>query len=570
MRSLASPRLGGGNGPNNEMSRRRQLAIALAILIAALAVRLPALFSGLPYSSYVDEGHLLHLVVPVLAGPSWTPNSYYYPTFPVYMVAGAATAYSPIYRAVHGRPFRADLPPTPYRYYDLMGPAELLVIARAVCLVFALGLVALVGRLAFHVAGTPAGLSAGWIAALVPALVARSAIATVNSPATFFVVAALLCAELARRGDRLRGWAVAAGACTGLAGACKYPAALVAVAVALAVLLAPKPWRERVLALFLAGAAAIGALVVAMPAVLLRTRDVIAALHADSAYYAEFKFGNYWHQAVTRAEWDLPLDHPEVGLPLLLLAGAGLVVGLRERRWAPAVVCWTVFGVAMGALLAGYTFRPFRNLLPLVPLLCVLVGLLHAHVRARLTRPIVADLAAAILPVVLFAPALTDYGRSQLALEDSRHVVARWLVDHVRRHERVLVLEELVFQPAELAAIRARTPVDVKPWRELLGLVGERRYRYVVMGRLMRRDGTLAPTPARVAAILEDYAMAMNTGLYPIPATGGTHRGSAQAIFVLRRRGRPGWRPPRASVVDQQPPGSADTGGLSGAHQQPR
>ena len=318
---------------SRRMPRRRSLALALAILAVAAAVRLPALCSGLPYSSYVDEGHLLHLVIPLLAGPTWTPDAYYYPTLPAYLVAGAAAVYAPIYRAVHGHPLRDDLPPHPFRYYDLMGPPELLVLARAVSLAFSLGLVALVGRLTFHVAGTAAGLFAAWLAALVPALVTRSAIATVNPQAAFFVVATLLCAELARRGDRLRGWAAAAGACAGLAGACKYPAVLVAVPAGLALLMACKPWRERALALLLASAAGAGALAIAMPALVLRTREVIVALRDDSAWYEGVVQGSYWAQAVHRAEWDLPLEHPELGLPLLLLAAAGLAVGLADPRW---------------------------------------------------------------------------------------------------------------------------------------------------------------------------------------------------------------------------------------------
>ncbi len=234
----------------------KTLLSGFAILTIALLVRLPTLTAGLPYLSYVDEGHVLHHVSYLLAERTWVPDTYSYPTLPFYTIAGVALAYSPLYSAAHGRPLRADLSPAPPRYYDVLEPTELLILGRLVTLAFSLGLVVLTGLLARRLAGPAAGLLAAWLAALVPALVARSVIANVNPMAAFFALAALYFAEGVRDAGedrRPRRAAVLAGVMVGLAGATKYPAAIVCLPVAAAILLAAAPWRERIVRLLLAG-----------------------------------------------------------------------------------------------------------------------------------------------------------------------------------------------------------------------------------------------------------------------------------------------------------------------------
>lgn len=225
-----------------------------AILIVAILVRLPTLTAGLPYLSYVDEGHVLHHVSYLLAERTWVPDTYSYPALPFYTIAGVTLAFSPVYAAVHGRPLRGDLSPAPPRYYDVIEPTELLVLGRLVTLSFSLGIVVLAGLFARRLAGPAAGLFAAWLAALVPALVARSAIVNVNPMAAFFALAALYFAEGARDGPRRD--AVLAGVMAGLAGATKYPAAVVCLPVAVAILLASAAWRERLIRLCLAGGSA--------------------------------------------------------------------------------------------------------------------------------------------------------------------------------------------------------------------------------------------------------------------------------------------------------------------------
>jgi hypothetical protein len=515
------------------MKRLKTLAPGLAILLVAAAVRLPALTAGLPYLGYVDEGHVLHHVIHLLAARTWEPDTYSYPSLPFYVLAAAALAYSPVYAAVHGRPLQQDLSPDPPRYYDIVEPMELIVLARLVTLAFSLGVVLLTGLLARRLAGSAAGLFAAWLAALVPALVARGVVVSINPIVAFFVLAALLFAERARDGSHPRRDAALAGVMTGLAAATKYPAALVCLPVALAVLLSQAPWTERLRRLLLAGGAAAAALLLAMPALVLRTGKVLAGLREMSFIYANQEMGSYWDQAVRRAEWDLPLDHPEVGIVFLALAAAGLLVGLRDRRWARPVWGCLLFGAATGLLVAPYKFRAFRNLLALVPLACVLATLLYARVRQAVPRRLWVDLAAAALPVVLFAPALHEYIGFQLAVEDSREKAIHWLHEHTGPRDRVLFAEELSFMPARIASLKAET--DVKAWGRAWDRILRRRFHYLVLGELNQGDG--APKiPSDIRAwIFQNYALAASFGTYPTYDFGGYFKGNGQIVYVLKR-----------------------------------
>ncbi len=515
------------------MQRLKAAAPWLAILLVAAAVRLPALTASLPYLGYVDEGHVLHHVVHHLVKGTWEPDTYSYPSLPFYVVAAAAAVYSPVYAGVHGHSLRRDLGSTTPWAYDIVQPVDFLVLGRLVTLAFSLGLVLLTGLLARRVAGPPAGWLAAWLAALTPALVARGTVVNINPMMAFFVLAALLFAEGAREEDSPRRGAMLAGAMAGLAAASKYPAALVCLAVGLAVLLSPAAWSEKLRRLFLAGAAAVAACVAAMPALVLRPVDVLHGLQRMDRVYGRQQIGSYWQQAVHRAEWDLPLERPEVGIVFLVLAAAGLAVGLLDRRWRRPVWGWLLFGAATGLLMAPYKFRAFRNLLALVPLGCILIALLYARLRRAVPRPLFVDVAAALLPVVLFAPALSSYIGGQLTLEDSREQAVSWLGEHTGAGDAVLVLEELAFMPGRIAALKAR--IDVKPWDRARRRIPKRNADYLVMGSLVQRNGTAWIPAERVRRILRGYAPVATFGSEPTRMSRGAFKGNRQLITILRR-----------------------------------
>ena len=536
----------------------RERGIELAILLLALAVRLPTLGSALPYTSYVDEGHVLHRSLHLLAAGTWEPDTYSYPTLPFYLVAGASLAYAPVYRLTHDRPLREDLSPSPPRYYDIFEPPELIVVARLITLLFSLGVVVLAGRLARAAGGPWAGWLAAGLAALVPALVTRSTNANINPQAVFFVLLALLLAERARRAPDSLRLAALAGAAAGLAGVSKYPSALVAAPVALALLLAAGSWRERLVRLAAAGGAAVAAVVVAMPALVLRPADVRDGLRDMDSVYTSQAMGSYWDQAVRRAEWDLPIEHPEVGIVFVVLAGAGLLLGLVDARQRPMVAGWLLFALLTAAILAPYQFRAFRNLLALVPLACAAVGLLYARLR-RLTAPRarrLVDVAAALLPLLLYAPDLRDHVAHHRSLVDTRERALAWLAERAAG-KRVLVLQEIAFLPSRLATLPA-ADVAVRPWRMARERIDARRFHFVVLADVRRRDGRPRIRRGAREQILRNYEPRATWGHGSTPEHPGAFRFNRQTIEVLARRPRPP-RPagPAAAIAKPAAPASS-------------
>jgi hypothetical protein len=489
---------------------------------------------GCPTAATWTRTTSLHPAVHLIADKTWEPTQYSYPSFPIYLVAAAALAYSPVYEAVHGRPLRVDLSPFPYRSYEILEPPELIVIGRLVTLAFSLGILVLTGLLARRLAGPAAGLFAAWLAALLPAFVARGTPITVAPLVTFFSLATLLFVEAARDGNRPRRYAVLAGVMTGLATASKYPAVLICLPVALVVLLSGASWTEKLRRLVWAGIAAVAATVLAMPPLVLRLKDVAHDLTIISNFYKTQDIGSYWGQATHWAEWDLPLYRPEVGIPFLILAAAGLIVALRDRRWARPVWGWLLFGVATGMFVAPYKFQVFRNLLALVPLACVLVALLYVKIRERMPRPVWLDLVAAALPVVLFASTLNSYIRYELHLEDSRERAIRWLQKRVRPQDNVIFAEELVFLPSRIATLEAEE-TSVLLWGKAQDHVLNRRFRYAVLGELARRTGAPKIPPSVWARIREDYRVVAKFGVYPTHYSLLAFRGNEQVIYILKR-----------------------------------
>jgi len=488
----------------------------------------------LPYFNYVDEGHFLRRVSHLLSTQSWDPGWYAYPSLPFYAVAGAAVAWSPLYSARHGHPLRQDLSPFG-DFYDVLEPVDLIVIGRLATLLLSLAAVALLGRMAARFAGEPAGWIAALAAALLPALVIRGGIVTVDVYALLAVLGALELADRARlspRPGRQLVLALLAGVCSGLAFVSKYPTVLVSLGVALSLLLAGWTWRRKLLALLLAGAGAVAAILLGMPVLWLRTAAVLADLRLESGLYATMPVGSYWDQIFHRAEWDQPLTHPELGWPYVLLALAGLAVALADRRWRLSVLPWVLYSVATIVLFSRFPFHAFRNFLPLAALSTILVALLFARLRERASRPGWVTAGAALLLVLLFAVPLHQYVGDRLRLVDSRVQAVDWLAKHGDKESPALLLEQIAFQPAELA--RLPQPVIVRPWpRARRALEPRFGVRYLVLAELA---GPNALLPLARQEILAAFDLKARFGSEPTPASPGWFQGNRQIVYVLERR----------------------------------
>jgi hypothetical protein len=503
-----------------------------AVLLAALGLRLPAVTAGLPYQGYVDEGHVLHWVARMLRTGSWDPGRYLYPSLPFTAVAAAARLGTPAYRAVHGRPLTDDLSEFPAGDYDLLEPADLLILGRVLTLLASLGTVAVTGLLAARLGGEAAGLLAALLAAIVPALVIRGAVVAVDPWAACFVTAALLCAEGAVRGGRPYRSALLAGAMTGFAFASKYPAALVAVPVGAILLRVEGGWRARLRCLEIAAVAGLAAAAVAMPALVVHQREVFRDVARLSVAYADMHMGSYWDQAVRRAEWDQPLDRPEMGAVFLLWAALGWLAAVRDRRTRATVLAWTLYAGLTGLLVSRYPFRPFRNILPLVPLACVLAALLAAHLRERVARRIWVDAAAVLLAGLLLLPGSLAYARGRAGLVDSRVQAVDWVRERARAGDPVLVSEELAIVRGELARLGGGAVVlEQEEARKRLRRRGG--FPFVVTGAFAGKAGIGLPTLLAEGGALERYELAARFG-GETPGI-GQWRGNRETVLIFRR-----------------------------------
>ncbi|HEX6903241.1 MAG TPA: glycosyltransferase family 39 protein [Thermoanaerobaculia bacterium] len=524
------------------MARGTRLLLWGSILLLSLGLRLPLAFAGFPYLNYVDEGHVLHPTVALLESGSWDPEGYVYPSLPLYAIAGAVWAYSPVYSAVHGHPLREDLSESPPKLYDLVAPAELVLIGRLVALAFGLGVVVMTGLLARRLAGETAGLFAALAAAVAPALVIRGGAVTVDPFTTFFTVAALYFAEGAARGDRPWRDSVLAGLMTGCALTSKYTGLLVCLPVAVALLRVPGSWRPKARAVELAALASLAAAAVTMPALVLKTQKVLESLARHATGYQAVTMGSYWEQAVKRAEWDHPFEHPELGWPFLICAVLGWIVAVRDPRTRGPLAAWTVYAGVMLALFTSFSARPFRNLLPLVPLACVLIGLLLARLPMR-------PLAAVVL-LALFLPAEIAYARERAGLVDSRVETVEWLARHRRPDEPVLFAAELAVLPGGLPG-----KTLVMPQNQAIPRLARRRdVRFVVTGIFRENDLRAALDAGRTRA---RYVQVASFG--EKPGT-GIWRGNRQRVFIYRRTARNPAIPSEASprIKPNRNPGGAN------------
>ncbi len=530
-----------------ERRRRWSWWLALgAVLLVAAALRIPAVRAGYPYLAYVDEGHVMRPAMKQIATGRWEPAENHYPQLASRAITIAAHA-----TALAVDPFRSTplLAPAqkPGYFWDVIKPAELLLVARGLTVLLSLAVVLMAGLYARRLAGDAAGVVAATAAALVPALVVRGSIVIVDAYTTFFTLAALF---LVSTVEEPRQWrrVVLAGACCGLAAVAKYPAGMVGLAVVLRLLLMPWSWGRRVGYAALAGAAGLVAAVAAMPSLITKGDTILKRMLVEHAGYSVNQTGSYWHQAVRRAEWDLPFEGPEIGYVFLFLGIAGIGVAVAVRRWRRDGVAWALFVALMVGFHASYAFQVFRHLLPVVALGCVAVGVLFAWLGERLRRPqLVAALAVALL-VALFAVEDFDYVVERARLRDTRTQAIDWLVRHREPAHKVLVLGEAPMHPDELLRLGPR--ILVQRWEQARLAVMRAEPRFLLVPDLWQNGQPLIPAEQR-PPLLAAYQIRATFGDRTGPVHGAFFLDNRLRVFVLERK--IGVRRARAEMPEQRP-----------------
>ena len=314
-------------------------------------------------------------------------------------------------------------------------------------------------------------------AALMPALVFRGAIVTVDVFATFFVLAALVAlGGVAKPEQFVR--IVVAGACCGLAAVSKYPTGLVLLAAIAVALERPGwSWRERLRAIALAGGGAVVAAMAGMPSLWSSPQGVWQRILWQRGIYQGLPVGSYWRQAFERVEWDLPqLPYPEIGIVLSIVALAGMVWLVVHRPSRGTALGLVLFSAALVALYSRYPFQAFRNLLPVAAVACVAAGAVVGAAGERLGRPRLAALLGTALLLVLLGSSARDYVLNRTHLIDTRHAALDWIAANAAPRASVLVMAEAAVARAVWS--RLQQPIKVRMWKEARRMLRQERPRF--------------------------------------------------------------------------------------------
>ena len=428
-------------------------------------MRAPGLKAGLPYSSYIDEGHYLHPTAHMIANDTYHggeyQNPYEHPSLPYDAIALSAE----LYRLTGDTQIKAGAVAT--ERVAVLRPdgsrQELILIGRLVILAFSVGTVLLTVLLGTRLIGRRGGLIAGTLVAFLPVLVSRSAVVTADPVVTFFTTASLLAAcilaQAAASSRRLLAWAAAAGALAGMAFTSKYPAgAIILAALAVIALRRELAVAARVRLAAAAVVAEVVAAIVTMPALVLNTSQVIRDVKYEASVYNRYVDGRYWSWLT---------DPAQIGWLFTAVAIVGVVLLVRKRGASSTTIGWLVFAVPFATYLVAQQFQPVRNLMPLLPFLAVAAATTITDGARALGRVVPLDrrgraaisaAATAVLVVALFLGGVRPYLAST-DIVDSRTEAVDWLEQHVGPDDQVLVVEELAILPDDLARIGGQVTV---------------------------------------------------------------------------------------------------------------
>ena len=408
------------------MSRAQWTRVLLfGVVLVAAATRFAGLGWGVPdalhrYSYHPDEFFVVYPSV-TIAGGDWNPHFFNYGTLYIYLAAVAAKALT-----LFGfSPFATDS----------LGPLHL--VARSVTALLGIGAVWLTYLIGREMSGRAAGLIAAALLTICPLHLVNSHYATVDVPATFFVVLAAWASVRLMRRDQDR-WYALAGLAVGLAAATKYTMAAAVIFPVAAHLLAPAGSPAdafRHARLLLALALIPAGFLIGCPYALqlsggiqLRPEFLRGALFElrhirQGGTFAFVESGSGW---AYHALHGLPAG---LGYPLLALALVAVVCAIVRPRPASAVlVIWTLAYF----LLIGFARERFiRYLVPLTPFLMLLIGDLMARAREAPARrwPV----AATALLLVGGLTAVYDGGQlARLVGPDPRDLAAPYAIGVTR------------------------------------------------------------------------------------------------------------------------------------------
>ena len=422
------------------MAKKLAAPALICILILAVALRIWGIGWGLPttghyFSYHPDETMVLFAALKVnLFSGDLNPGFYNYGSLFVYLIniaTVAATASGAI-----------NLPPDDV-FSRISEFAKLYMAGRVAAVLLGILTVYLVYALGRRAYGRAAGLLAALFMAILPIHVMHSKFVAVDVPATFFVVLALLFAIRITDGHRLRDY-IFAGLFAGLAAGTKYNAGLVALSPIIAHFASDKAKpllrivNPKLLGIIIATAA--GFLIGAPGALLYRdafTKDFLYEVHhAQTGHGLLFtNTGSGFVYHITHSLW------PGMGLPLLVLAGIGLLYAIKRR--SAADLAMLVFLVAYYAVIGMAQVRFARYTIPILPVLVLLAARVSADLMRRLLsgREIARSFGVITMLVVILVSGYTLVYSLSIdrisASADTRDRAADWIRRSVPLHSSI-------------------------------------------------------------------------------------------------------------------------------------
>ena len=421
---------------------RPELALLLAILLMAAALRLPAIDFDLPYILHPDEPAVIRISRDIFAGGDLNPHFFDYPSLVFY---ANALAYTPLYLSgrltgeFDARDDIVALDSLAMGAVKTRQPAAVL-LNRGLSLLCGLGTVVLlyaIGRVLYDRA------SVGLVAALLLAVWSQHAyhsrIVTTDAMVTFFIVLAFFMAALIFRQGNTWHY-VGAGLAVGLATGTKYNGGMIALAVPLAHFLRAGWGGWRDLRLYASGVVALLTFLLTTPYAILDYPAFSAAFFGVTEHYGR---GHAGMEGDTLAWYTTILWTSTTITPLLALVQIGR--GLWQR--SKPTLLLAAYPVAYFLFIIRFEVRNDRTILPIVPFLFLLAAVLLVDLAAlarraprRATRWALAVLLVALIGAMVIYPAgraLRD--NRLLAQEPSPITAANWISANLEPGARVVL-----------------------------------------------------------------------------------------------------------------------------------
>ena len=214
---------------------------------------------------------------------------------------------------------------------------------------------------------------------------------------------------------------------------------------------------------------------------------------------------------------------------------------LARRDARATAAAWLAFAIVLLIPLVPLHFQPFRNLLPLVPPLCVAAALLFSlpgQLLTHWTPPRVlrsALMAAALVTATFCAISSARQVAERATHTDTRVSAVDWIRSNTPPDAAILAVEELEVAPAGWQ--RSGRRVEVVPWLEVLNTIEREPFDYLIGGEMNIREATEPEWPPHLEkwkAHVATLPIAVSFGAVPTPVYPYLWRTNHERIIVWK------------------------------------